>query len=190
MDDMRFFHHYLTAGYPYLPDGCDTVWITEIPLLTHQHEFLMHAIISLGASHLSLVAMHLSLVAMAGSGLEEMHGYSTMLSHRGLALRGLQQSIDEHAHAGLPTASTMPNIPKLNAMFATCYALMTQSSHLRDGFTDFLILIRGSGPLTGHIAAITGLDRPQRPTPKPERGLRPAHAHALLTPDPHQQRRR
>ncbi|KAL2362216.1 hypothetical protein RJZ56_004910 [Blastomyces dermatitidis] len=36
MDDMRFFHHYLTAGYPYLPDGCDTVWITEIPLLAHQ----------------------------------------------------------------------------------------------------------------------------------------------------------
>ncbi|EGC47376.1 C6 transcription factor [Histoplasma capsulatum var. duboisii H88] len=155
IDDMRFFHHYMVSAYPYLPQGSDAMWITEIPLLAHQHEFLMHAILSLGASHLSLVAADVL-------GPEEMRGYAAMLSHRGLALRGLQQSMDNQALADpstdLTTSPTTPNIPELNAMLATCYALTIQSGHLCDGFTDFLVLIRGCGRLTGHIAAVGGLD--------------------------------
>ncbi|EER40754.1 conserved hypothetical protein [Histoplasma capsulatum H143] len=71
IDDMRFFHHYMVSAYPYLPQGSDAMWITEIPLLAHQ---------------------------------------------------------------------------------------VNMYSHLCDGFTDFLVLIRGCGRLTGHIAAVGGLD--------------------------------
>ncbi|PGH10078.1 hypothetical protein GX51_00345 [Blastomyces parvus] len=151
MDDMRFFHHYMIMAYPHLPDGTDTMWITEIPLLAHEYKFLMHALLSLGASHLCLVTMN-------GLAPEEMRNYSTMLSHRSLALRGLQQSMDKQAQATPLTASAMPNITRLNAMLATCYALTTQSCHLRDGFMDFVILIRGCARITSHIAALTGLD--------------------------------
>ncbi|OJD21460.1 hypothetical protein ACJ73_07202 [Blastomyces percursus] len=163
MADMCFFRHYMAAGYPYLSDGPDMTCITDIPLLTQQYEFLMHAIISLGA-------LHLSLVVMDCSGPEKMGGYSAMLSHHSLTLHSLQQSIHKQTQAGLPTVSTMSNILKLNAMLATCYALTIQSSHLCDGFPDFLILICGCGWPPGHITAITRLNHSALPL-KPGKGF-------------------
>lgn len=114
----------------------------------------MHAILSLGASHLSLVGLD-------HSGLEEATGYAAMLSHCSLALHGLQQSMDKQSQADPTTTTTEPtpaNIPKLNAMLATCYALTVQSGHMRDGFTDFLILMRGCRRLKGYILAVCGGD--------------------------------
>ncbi|ODH52481.1 hypothetical protein GX48_01261 [Paracoccidioides brasiliensis] len=132
IEDMRFFHHYMIAAHPYLPFGCDGVW----------HEYLMHAILSLGTSHLSLMNTL----------------YTAMVSHRGLALRGLHEAIGKHHQQLHSTTDTSPTATstqthELNAMLATCYALAVQSSHIMDGFTDFLILVRGCGRLDNHLSA-------------------------------------
>ncbi|ODH13484.1 hypothetical protein ACO22_07208 [Paracoccidioides brasiliensis] len=142
IEDMRFFHHYMIAAHPYLPFGCDGVWVNDIPQLAHQHEYLMHAILSLGTSHLSLMNTL----------------YTAMVSHRGLALRGLHEAIGKHHQQLHSTTDTSPTATstqthELNAMLATCYALAVQSSHIMDGFTDFLILVRGCGRLDNHLSA-------------------------------------
>ncbi|KAK2796768.1 hypothetical protein FQN50_009449 [Emmonsiellopsis sp. PD_5] len=121
LDDMRFFHHYMIAAHPYLPFGCDAVWVAEVPLLAHQHDFLMHAILSLAASHLSLFT--------------QSPPNNAAITHRGHALRGLHQSM----------AKPLPHLPiqQLNAMLATCYILTMQSSYMMDGFVDFIVMVRG-----------------------------------------------
>ncbi|EEH17469.1 hypothetical protein PABG_00032 [Paracoccidioides brasiliensis Pb03] len=151
IEDMRFFHHYMIAAHPYLPFGCDGVWVNDIPQLAHQHEYLMHAILSLGASHLSLMNT-------VNTGLETSPSYTAMVSHRGLALRGLHEAIGKHHQQLHSTTDTSPTATstqthELNAMLATCYALAVQSSHIMDGFTDFLILVRGCGRLDNHLSA-------------------------------------
>ena len=54
LSDMRLFHHFLMRGYPHLPIGADGVWTLQVPAIAHGHEYLMHAILALGASHLEL----------------------------------------------------------------------------------------------------------------------------------------
>ncbi|EEH33613.2 hypothetical protein PAAG_04663 [Paracoccidioides lutzii Pb01] len=130
IEDMRFFHHYMIAAHLYLPFGCDGVWVNDIPQLAHQYEYLMHAILSLGA-------LHLSLMNTVNTGLETSPSYTAMQLHS--------------TTNTLPTA-TSTQTHELNAMLATCYALAVQSSHIMDGFTDFLILVRGCGRLDNHIS--------------------------------------
>jgi hypothetical protein len=36
MDDMRFYHQFLTVAYPHLPLGNDSVWLQEIPIIAQQ----------------------------------------------------------------------------------------------------------------------------------------------------------
>ncbi|PGG98574.1 hypothetical protein AJ79_08827 [Helicocarpus griseus UAMH5409] len=143
MEDMRFFHHYMIAAHPYLPFGCDEAWLAEIPLLAHQHPYLMHALLSLGASHLSLLSSEVSPY------------YAATVSHRGLALRGLKQSMIKHANSPLPTNTDTESIHGLNAMLATSYALTIQSTYMADGFTDFLVLVRGCTHLSENVMQAT-----------------------------------
>ncbi|OAX79863.1 hypothetical protein ACJ72_05813 [Emergomyces africanus] len=172
IDDMRFFHHYMVAAYPYLPYDSDIVWTNEIPILAHQHEFLFHALLSLGASHLTTVTAN-------HSGPEEAHGYAAMLAHRGLALRGLQEAMDRQPKASF-TPNTIPeNLPELNAMLATCYTLTMQSGHLCDAFTDFIVLIRGCGRLTSHIATLCGVDHHSLPLNLKDSDLRARFPHLV-----------
>jgi hypothetical protein len=34
--DMRFFHHFLTTAYPYIPVRADQIWTHEIPSFAHE----------------------------------------------------------------------------------------------------------------------------------------------------------
>jgi hypothetical protein len=34
--DMRFFHHFLTTAYPYIPVRCDRIWTHEVPSFAHE----------------------------------------------------------------------------------------------------------------------------------------------------------
>ncbi|OJD16138.1 hypothetical protein AJ78_03666 [Emergomyces pasteurianus Ep9510] len=178
IDDMRFFHHYMISAYPYLPYGSDKVWTDEIPLLAHQHEFLFHAILSLGASHFTLVSAN-------HAGPEETPGYAAMLAHRGLALRGLQQTLDRQPQVvhRVEPGCTPANLPELNAMLATCYALTMQAGQMCDGFTDFLVMIRGCGRLTGHISKVCGLDPYALPLNLKNPDLRVRFPHLTLEND-------
>ncbi|KAE8383702.1 hypothetical protein BDV26DRAFT_287124 [Aspergillus bertholletiae] len=130
-DDLRSFHHFLIAAYPYLPFGSENLWKTSLPASAHECPHLMHAILCLGATHLSLITPD-------GS------RYTTLaVTHRGQALRMLGNALakgeDECSKA------------ELDFMLATVYALTFQANYMVDGFVDFAIMVRGCGLITQRI---------------------------------------
>ncbi|KAL9620150.1 MAG: hypothetical protein Q9160_005265 [Pyrenula sp. 1 TL-2023] len=129
LTDMRLFHHFITVAYPHLPLGNESVWLNDIPLFAHQQEYLMHAILSLGASHLS---------RLCEGGADYVN---LAIYHRGLAIQGLNQAI-----------SRKPKVyGDYDAMLACCYALTFQSSYMADGLTDFITMVRGCALVTSQI---------------------------------------
>ncbi|KMQ47451.1 Protein of unknown function DUF3468 [Trichophyton rubrum] len=128
--DMGFFHHYLLVAHPYLPFGSDSAWVASIPLLAHQHEFVMHAILGLGASHLSVIRPHGDSITDANA-----------IEHRGQAIKGLNQLL----------AKPDPSSEELDAMLAACYALTMQSGYMFDALVDFVVFIRGCSLITTRI---------------------------------------
>lgn len=127
MLDMRFFHHFLTIAYPHLPLDNDHVWVNDIPQFAEQHEYLMHALLSLGASHLSRL-----------TGVDYRR---ESLVHRGHAIAGLNQALSQ-------TARTYG---ESDAMLASCYALTFQASYMGDGLADFITMVRGCALTTDKI---------------------------------------
>lgn len=127
MLDMKFFHHFLTTAYPHLPVGNDHVWVNEIPQFAEHQEYLMHAILSLGASHLSRL-----------TGIDYR---KESLTHRGQAIAGLNKALSQKAqHYG-----------ESDAMLAACYALTFQASYMGDGLEDFITMVRGCALTTEKI---------------------------------------
>ena len=116
---MRFFHHFLTIAFPHLPVDNDHVWIHDIPQFAEQHEYLMHALLSLGASHLSRL-----------TGVDYRR---ESLTHRGNAIAGLNQALSQTARS----------YGESDAMLASCYALTFQASYMGDGLADFITMVRG-----------------------------------------------
>ncbi|KIX03103.1 uncharacterized protein Z518_06653 [Rhinocladiella mackenziei CBS 650.93] len=125
--DMRFFHHFLTIAYPHLPVDNDHVWVHDIPQFAEQHEYLMHALLSLGASHLSRL-----------TGVDYRR---ESLVHRGHAIAGLNQALSRMARA----------YGESDAMLASCYALTFQASYMGDGLADFITMVRGCALTTDKI---------------------------------------
>lgn len=128
MNDMQFFHHFLTISFPHLPLGNDDVWVRDIPQFAQEHTYLMHAILGLGASHLN---------RMVPTPAYEKEA----LIHRGHAINGLNTCMAKSAHA----------YGEADAMLATCYALTFQSSYMADGLSDFVIFVRGCALATTKI---------------------------------------
>ncbi|EXJ87686.1 hypothetical protein A1O1_04610 [Capronia coronata CBS 617.96] len=129
MLDMRFFHHFLTIAYPHLPVGNDTVWVHEIPQFAERHGYLMHAILSLGASHLSRL-----------TGVDYRR---ESLVHRGQAIAGLNQALSQW--------QTARRYGESDAMLAACYALTFQALYMGDGLADFVTMVRGCALTTEKI---------------------------------------
>lgn len=147
MDDMRCFHHFLTVAYPHLPLGNDSVWVQDIPVFAQQvraspgrttclvidpiqHEYLMHALLALGASHLTRVSRQ--------------SDYSTTaIIHRGQAIKGLNEAL---AKGGTGNA-----YGESDALLAACYALTFQASYMGDGMADFITMVRGCALITEQI---------------------------------------
>ncbi|KAF7157603.1 hypothetical protein CNMCM5623_001977 [Aspergillus felis] len=129
-DDLRFFHHFLLFARPHLPFGSEETWATEVPKYAHQYPHLMHAMLALGATHYSLVSSN-------GSEFS-----STAIIHRGKALKALSAAIGKG-----PECTTTD----MDIILATCYALVFQAYHMRDGLVDFAIMVRGCGVITNCI---------------------------------------
>jgi hypothetical protein len=138
LTDTRLFHHFLGTAYPQLPLGNDKVWVTDIASLSHsvgsrspiqlawthinryQYGFLAHAVLGIAASHLN------------GFSSSQLH--SEALSHRLLAIKGLNEAL-----------STPPkSSADADAMLATCYALATQSTFMHDSIREFFTMLRGA----------------------------------------------
>ncbi|KAI1329320.1 hypothetical protein F5Y16DRAFT_418183 [Xylariaceae sp. FL0255] len=119
LQDMRFFQHFLQACIPNAPLGCQSIWTHEIPYLSHNHEYLMHALLGLAAS--DLIKQDPNLIAFA-------------MAHRLKAIKAIKKSLE------LPR---MTSFEESNAMLATCYALSFQSVYLNDGLVEFMTFCRG-----------------------------------------------
>ncbi|TID17465.1 hypothetical protein E6O75_ATG08211 [Venturia nashicola] len=119
MTDMRFFHHFLVRAYPQIPAGADAVWTLEVPAFAQEYEFLMRAMLALGASHLSITT--------------ETDLNSQALAHRVEAVNLLNKAL------------ARPAITKeeADARFAAFMILTFQSSCMADGIFDFLTMFRG-----------------------------------------------
>lgn len=128
MNDLTFFHHFLTTSFPHLPLGNEDVWIRDIPQFAQEHTYLMHAILALGASHLNRMAPNPCYEKDA-------------LMHRGHAINGLNTCMAKNTHV----------YGEADAMLATCYALTFQASYMADGLADFVIFVRGCALATGKI---------------------------------------
>jgi hypothetical protein len=117
----------LTIAYPHLPVDNDHVWVHEIPQFAEQHEYLMHAILSLGASHLSRL-----------TGIDYRR---ESLVHRGQAIAGLNKALSQ----------TAQSYGESDAQLASCYALTFQASYMGDGLSDFITMVRGCALTTDKI---------------------------------------
>lgn len=128
MTDMRLFHHFLTMAYPHLPLGNEKVWVNEIPKFAQEHDYLMHAMLALGASHLDRVAPVAEHTTKA-------------IVHRGHAMAGLSRALAKNERV----------YGESDAMVATCYALTFQSTYMSDGLFDFITMVRGCALITSKI---------------------------------------
>ncbi|PGH01246.1 hypothetical protein AJ79_07978 [Helicocarpus griseus UAMH5409] len=126
--DFQHFHHFLMVAYPHLPFDSAGAWTCEIPQLAHQYEPLLHAVISLGASHFGLIT-------------SEVAETSDAVLHRGLALNGLRTMMAKGHYSNI----------ELDVMLGICYSLTLQSGYMKDCLNDFVTMIRGCALITEQI---------------------------------------
>ncbi|SPO03425.1 related to UPC2 - regulatory protein involved in control of sterol uptake [Cephalotrichum gorgonifer] len=122
LQDMRFFQHFLLKCYPAVPISNESVWTHEVPCLSHEHEYLMHAMLGLAAS--DLMEEDPSLITFA-------------MSHRLRAIKSIKKRLADMSR------STQVTHDESNAMVATCFALTFQSVQLDDGMAEFMAFVRG-----------------------------------------------
>ncbi|KAL3470359.1 hypothetical protein BJX99DRAFT_264290 [Aspergillus californicus] len=126
-DDLRFWHTFLVDARPYLPFGDEGSWLSEIPAMAHDCPHLLHAILSLGASHCALITP-------TGS-----QYHSVAIAHRGKALQSLSATLAK---------GDACSVLEMDAALATCYTLTFQAHHMSDGIIDFAVMVRGCGLVT------------------------------------------
>ncbi|KAI0011723.1 C6 zinc finger protein [Xylariaceae sp. FL0662B] len=120
IQDMRFFQHFLLSCFPHYPLKNESIWTHEVPCLSQNHEYLMHAILGLAAS--DLMAQDPSLVMFA-------------MMHRLKAIKAIKKTLND--------VSKMNTFEEGNALVATCFALTFQSVCLDDGMGEFMTFCRG-----------------------------------------------
>lgn len=129
VQEMRYFHHFLTRLNHPLPLGNGSIWLKEIPQISHTHPFLLHAMLALGVSELGRT-----------NGLRVS---TEVLKHRGQAIAGLQKALDDTA--------SWTNYGHVDAILGTLYILVYQSSHMPDGAQDFETFAHGCALTTSAI---------------------------------------
>ncbi|KAF4500076.1 Sterol uptake control 2 [Fusarium agapanthi] len=118
MVDLHFFHHFLLHAYPGLPIQGEEVW-KEVAKYSHGFDFLAHAMLAVGASHLSLCN---------GNSYN-----SDAISHRVKAIKSLNSAL----------STPCKTKEEGDARYATLMALTWQSSYMPDGMQEFLSMLRG-----------------------------------------------
>ncbi|KAF4959530.1 hypothetical protein FGADI_1597 [Fusarium gaditjirri] len=118
MVDLHFFHHFLLHAYPGLPIQGEGVW-KEVAKYSHGFDFLAHAMLAVGASHLGLC-----------NGTDY---NSDAISHRIRAIKSLNSAL----------STPCQTKEEGDARYATLMALTWQSSYMADGMQEFLSMLRG-----------------------------------------------
>ncbi|PTB49884.1 hypothetical protein M431DRAFT_499900 [Trichoderma harzianum CBS 226.95] len=126
LEDLRFYHQFLLAAFPTLPLKAKDVWM-DAAAMSHQYDYLAHAVLGLGASHLS------------------QHGNvdytSQALQHRVTAMKLVNEQLD---HPPTKPADQ-------DALFAAVICLVTQSSLMPDSMIDYITTTRGGNLVASRI---------------------------------------
>ncbi|KND94785.1 Sterol uptake control protein 2 [Tolypocladium ophioglossoides CBS 100239] len=126
LEDLRFYHRFLTTAFPTLPLRGGQVW-SQAAAMSHSYEYLAHAVLGLGASHLSQNG-NTDYTAQA-------------LQHRVVAIRLVNKQLDHP-----------PKSPAdADALLATIVCLVTQSSLMSDSMVDYLTMTRGANLVASTI---------------------------------------
>lgn len=120
MVDFRLFNHFIQKAYPHHPIGNDAVWTHEIPCISSDFDYLLHAMLALSASDIVCYTEDKSLTV-------------TAVTHRAKSIEALNAAVSR----GLTT------FEQGNAMLATCFVLLFQSTLLNDGLGEYMSFLRG-----------------------------------------------
>ncbi|KAM5354122.1 hypothetical protein ACJ41O_000772 [Fusarium nematophilum] len=120
LDDLRFHYQFLTVAYPSLPLRGDQIW-SQCAAMTHCYDFLAHAALGLGASHLSQNG-NVNYAAQA-------------LQHRVTAMQLINQQLADTSDRSLADS---------DALFAALICISAQSSLMPHGMTESLVMSRGA----------------------------------------------
>ncbi|KAL4966388.1 Zn(II)2Cys6 transcription factor [Aspergillus stella-maris] len=127
-DDLRFWHHFLVDARPHLPFGDEQNWLSTVPAFAHDCPHLLHAMLSLGASHCTLIAPRANQFAPAA------------IAYRGKAIKSLSTVLAKGNEC---------TVSEMDGALATCYTLTFQAHQMSDGVVDFAVMVRGCGLVTG-----------------------------------------
>lgn len=136
LEDLRFYHQFLTVGFPALPLKADSIW-PQCAAMSHKYDFLAHALLGLGASHLSQNA----------PGCLEYQPQA--LQHRITAIRRVNEELNRPKRTA----------EDADALFAALMCLVAQTSLLpgREGMFEYLSMGRGASLVNQTI--VMGFDR-------------------------------
>ena len=119
MEDLRFYHQFLTNGLPTLPLNGHSLWL-HCASMSYKYEHLGHAILGLGASSISRNCVDADYNNQA-------------LTHRVTAIK-----LVNHQLSNPPSA-----LVDIDALLATIIILITQTSLMPEGMADYVTMIRG-----------------------------------------------
>ncbi|KAM3431992.1 hypothetical protein MY4824_006776 [Beauveria thailandica] len=124
LEDLRFYHQFITTAIPPLPLKAENGWM-QCAAMSHEYDFLAHAVLGLGASH---ITRHTNA-----------DFNSQALQHRLVAIKQVNEQLSN------PPSSQQA----LDAILAALFCLITQASLIDDGLADYMTIIRG-----GHLIVI------------------------------------
>ncbi|KAJ3497486.1 hypothetical protein NLG97_g1866 [Lecanicillium saksenae] len=124
LEDLRFYHQFITTAIPPLPLKAERGWM-QCAAMSHEYDFLAHAVLGLGASHLT---RHTNA-----------DFNSQALQHRLVAIKQVNEQLSN------PPSDQQ----SLDAILAALFCLITQASLIDDGLADYMTIIRG-----GHLIVI------------------------------------
>ncbi|CZR59518.1 uncharacterized protein PAC_09410 [Phialocephala subalpina] len=120
--DFRLFYHFIQKAYPHYPIGNDSVWTHEIPAIAPKFDFLLNAMLALAASDIY------SLQTPDDKGM-----HLTAMTYRVKSIESLNKAVS----AGIES------FEKGNAILATCFSLLFQSTLLNEALGDYFMFVRG-----------------------------------------------
>ncbi|EPE36574.1 Zn2/Cys6 DNA-binding protein [Glarea lozoyensis ATCC 20868] len=123
--DFKLFHHFIDKAHPHHPIGSDAVWRHDIPVISSDHEYLLHAMLALSAQDMASVN---------ADPVTSQQLKTKAMSHRVTAISALNTAITKG----------LSRFEQGNAMLATCFALLFQSVYMDDGLAEYMTFIRGT----------------------------------------------
>ncbi|CAI6087828.1 unnamed protein product [Clonostachys chloroleuca] len=129
LQDLRFYHQFLTVARPTIPLKSEDLWM-QCAAMSHEYDFLAHAVLGLGAAH----------ITQSTPGLD----YTTeALQHRVTTMQRVNERLS------LPSLSPQ----EADALLAAVLCLVSQSSLLPDldGMADYLTMSRGGSLIANSL---------------------------------------